>query len=136
MESRERMSDRSDDVEVPIEFGAPRLLVQPLSLGPHLERWRFRETIEATTPDPQVFDSLLSGHPGAISQCVTRAARRLKSGGRLVIGYRNRQMAGRPIAIASSTEPERLLAAMLFPLSAHDLVVIANAVLYPPDSQE
>ncbi len=64
------------------------------------------------------------------------APRRLKSGGWLVAGYRNRRLAGKPLGVVSSIKPERLLAAMLFPLAQHELEVIANNVLYPPENEE
>jgi CRISPR-associated protein Csx17 len=126
----------NDDVEVPAEFGIPRLLVEPLPLEPHGRFWQLGETSERTNPDPDVFHGLASGQADAITGSVDRAARRLKSGGRLVVGYRNRRLAGKSLAVESVIKPERLLAAMLFPLSNHDLEVIANAVLYPPESEE
>ena len=64
------------------------------------------------------------GYPGqsnAVQECVNRAARRLKSGGLLVCGYRNRRQSGKPLAVLSLFQAERLLAAMLFPLSRPDL---------------
>lgn len=124
------------DTGVPCEFGVPRLLVEPLPLIPGRTRWVFGETAEPTTPDPDVFHVLASGQKGAVGVCVDRAARRLKSGGRPVIGHHNRHRAGRPLAVESSIPPDRLLAAMLFPLSSDDLRVIANAVLYPPDTED
>jgi CRISPR-associated protein Csx17 len=66
---------------------------------------------------------------------MTRAARRLRSGGLLVAGYRNRRHSGNPINVVSPFDPTRLLASMLFPLSDRDLERIANAVLYPVESE-
>jgi len=121
---------------IPVEFAIPRLLVEPQPLVAVGGYWQLGETNEPTTPDPEVFHLLASGRTAAISQTVERAARRLKSGGRIVVGYRNRQTAGKPLDVSSSVNPERLLAAMLVPLSPHDLEVIANIVLYPPESKE
>lgn len=87
-------------------------------------------------PDPNAFHALASGQPNAVGNSVDRAARQLKSGGLLVTGYRNRRQAGKPLTVVSLIHPERLLAAMLFPLTHHDLERIANAVLYPPQSEE
>jgi CRISPR-associated protein Csx17 len=121
---------------VPVEFAIPRLLVEPLPFVATGGYWQLGKTNEPTTPDPDVFHVLASGRTAAISQTVERAARRLRSGGRIVVGYRNRQTAGKPLGVASSINPERLLAAMLVPLSPHDLEVAANIVLYPPESKE
>lgn len=95
--------------------------------------WEFGQTTEPTTPDPSVFHELASGRSDCISSAVTQAARRLKSGGRLVAGYRNRYRAGKELILASAINPERLLAAMLFPLSDLDLTLIANSVLSAPE---
>ncbi len=124
-----------EEVPVPFEYGVPRLLVEPLPLSAYRDRWQLGG-IEATTPDPDVFHILLSGRRDAIEQCINRAAKRLKSGGRLVVGYRNRGQAGKPLAVVSPLKPTRLLAACLFPLSSSDLEAIANTVLYQPEIQE
>jgi len=127
----------SDRPFVPFEFGVPRLLVEPRTILADRDRWVVTTSGELNAkPDPDVFHILASGRKDAIEQCVDRAARRLKSGGRLVHGYRNRRLAGRPLAVASSISADRLLAAMLFPLSNHDLGVIATTVLYPPEFEE
>jgi len=122
--------------EVPFEFGVPRLLVEErcfVANGPH---WNLSSGGENVKPDPDVFHALGFHRGDAIDQCLTRAARRLKSGGLLVTGYRNRRQAGKKIAVVSSIEPERLLAGMLFPLSDRDLERVANSVLYPPESED
>jgi CRISPR-associated protein Csx17 len=131
-----RLTTNVASPSVPVEFAIPRLLVEPLPLVAAGGYWQIGETNEPTTPDPDVFHVLASGRSDAIEQTVERAARRLKSGGRMVVGYRNRRTAGKPLGVASSIKPERLLAAMLFPLSQRDLEVIANIVLYPPESKE
>jgi CRISPR-associated protein Csx17 len=82
-----------------------------------------------------VFHHLATGQSGAVAESVTRAARRLKSGGLLITGYRNRRHAGGPINVVSRFNPDRLLASMLFPLSDHDLERIANTVLYPAEME-
>ena len=95
--------------------------------------------LTARTPvkaDAGAFDRLASGRPNAVAECVTHAARRLKSGGLLVRGYRNRSRAGARLDVSQSFDPTRLLAAMMFPLPNRDLVRIANAVLSPPESEE
>lgn len=127
----------AEDVAVPFEFGVPRLLVEPLTITPGRGRWKLTagDAFNAV-PDPDVYHILASGQPDAVGHCVDLAARRLKSGGRLVIGYRNRRMAGRPLAVVSPVRADRLLAAMLFPLSNRDLEAVANAVLYPPETEE
>jgi CRISPR-associated protein Csx17 len=136
----ERPPDRvdpepADGPAVPFEFGVPRLLVEPLKLAADRGRWQLGGA-EATVPDPEVFHALVSARGDAVGQCIDRAARRLKSGGWLVAGYRNRRQAGKSLAVVASVRPARLLAACLFPLSGSDLETIANAVLYPPETQE
>jgi CRISPR-associated protein Csx17 len=127
----------TEDVDIPFEFGVARLLVQKQGFVPNGKRWKRSNDIEPNAqPDPDVFHTLAFGRPSAVGACVDRAARRLKSGGLLVTGYRNRRQAGKSLGVVSAIRPERLLAAMLFPLSHHDLERIANAVLYPPESEE
>jgi len=121
----------------PVEFGLPRLLVEPRrftsrTLG-DTARWTLDEGDANAVHDPDVFHALASRN---IDDAVTKAARRLRSGGLTVTGYRNRRLAGRPLAVQTAIEPDRLLAAMLIPISNRDLVRIANAVLYPPEPQE
>jgi CRISPR-associated protein Csx17 len=123
--------------EIPFEFGVPRLLVQERSFTAHGEYWNVSDESDANAkPEPDVFHVLSSGRKDAVTQCVDRAAQRLKSGGLLVTGYRNRRQAGKSLAVQSPIDAERLLAAMLFPLSNRDLERIANSVLYPPESEE
>lgn len=118
---------------IPFEFGVLRLLTAPACWVVHGEHWNLGEGPQANaTPDPDVFHLLAARR---IEQAVSRAARRLQSGGLLVTGYRNRRHAGQPIAVVSPLPPERLLAALLFPLGRRDLERIANAVLYPPESE-
>lgn len=125
------------DVPVPFEFGVARLLVEPRTITAARGRWELRAGDEPNAkPDPDVFHLLASCQPDAVGQCVDRAARRLKSGGLLVHGYRNRRLAGRSLAVVSPIPAPRLIAAMLFPLSKRDLETVANAVLYPPEMQE
>jgi CRISPR-associated protein Csx17 len=127
-------------VRVPFEFGVLRLLVEPAVINSEHGRWLYIPTRERdepnATPDPNIFHSLASGKPNAVGDCVDRAARRLKSGGRLVLGYRNRGHTGKPLGIVSPIPADRLLAAMLFPLSHPDLAIVATTVLYPPDIEE
>jgi CRISPR-associated protein Csx17 len=128
---------QSEGADIPFEFGVPRLLVQENGFVPHGRYWHRTDDIEANArPDPDVFHILAAGWRNVIGECVDRAARRLKSGGLLVTGYRNRRQAGKSLGVVSAVRPERLLAAMLFPLSHHDLERIANAILYPPESEE
>jgi CRISPR-associated protein Csx17 len=130
----------ADDVAVPFEFGLPRLLVQPAVINAESGHWVYIPTQKQeeanAKPEPDVFHVLASGQSNAVADCVDRAARRLKSGGRLAHGYRNRHLPGRSLAVVSPIRSERLLAAMLFPLSNRDLGRVANAVLYPPESEE
>lgn len=127
----------SGDVAVPFEFGVMRLLVEPLRLVASGEQWTVGETGDPTQPDPDVFALLTSGRPSPVQAGLDRAACRLKSGGWPIIGHRNRQQAGKPVdGFVPSIAPERLLAAMLFPLASRDLERIANLVLYPPESEE
>jgi CRISPR-associated protein Csx17 len=118
---------------IPFEFGAPRLLVNASCIAPRGDFWNIVYGEPNAIHDPDVFHHLATDRRDAVSQCVTRAARRLKSGGLLIVGYRNRRHAGRPIEIDSSFHPTRLLASMLFPISNHDLERIANIVLYPTE---
>jgi CRISPR-associated protein Csx17 len=126
------------EIEIPFEFGVPRLLVEDdVQITANGGHWNITRSRDANAkPDPDVFHLLGSGRTDAVGVCVNRAALRLKSGGLLVTGYRNRLLAGKPLAVVSPVRPERLLAAMLFPLSPQDLKRIANAVLYPPESEE
>ncbi|SIO61243.1 CRISPR-associated protein Csx17 [Singulisphaera sp. GP187] len=146
--------ESGEDAAVPFDFGVPRLLVEPWSVKsvrvPRrlIEPWGTRPTgfplrwklTKGGEPnavlDPDVFQVLASGQADAIGQCVDRAARRLKAGGRLVAGSRNRRLAGRSLAVSSSFRADRLLAAMMFPLSQPDLETVANTVLYPPESDD
>ncbi|AGA27051.1 type I-G CRISPR-associated protein Cas8g1/Csx17 [Singulisphaera acidiphila] len=141
-------------VTVPFDFGVPRLLVEQWSVEPVrvsrriIEPWSSRPTgyrlkwklTKASQPDtvidPEIFHILASGQPDAIGQCIIRASRRLKARGRLVYGYRNRRRPDRSPSIESPFRPDRLLAAMMFPLSEPDLEAVANAVLYPPESED
>lgn len=120
---------------VPFEFGVLRLLVEPLKITANRRRWRLGGD-EATTPDPEVFHALMSGQVDAVGKCIDLAARRLKSDGRLVVGYCNRQRAGKSLAVLSQVRPPRLLAACLIPLCDSDLELIANVVLNRPQTQE
>jgi CRISPR-associated protein Csx17 len=122
---------------IPFEFGVPRLMVQEHCFTVHREYWTLSDESEINTkPEPDVFHVLSSGRNDSVTQCVDRAARRLKSSGLFVTGYGNRRQAGKSLAVQSLIDAERLLAAMLFPLSRRDLVRIANTVLYPPETEE
>ena len=128
---------------VPYAFGVPRLVVTPLAYRgrqvPDTERcaWTIDRAAEAgVKADAGAFDRLAAGRPDAVADGVTHAAGRLKSGGLLVRGYRNRGRAGKRLDVPRCFDPTRLLAAMLFPLPNRDLVRIANAVLSPPESEE
>lgn len=136
---------RSGDAPVPFEFAVPRLLVCESHYEANTRARRWERTpstpnslpcLANAKPHPDVFHALCTGRSDAVSRCVDLAARRLKVGGLLVHGYRNRQQAGQPLAIQSTLSAERLLAAMLFPLSDHDLTQIATSVLYLPESAE
>ena len=122
--------------EIPFEFGVPRLLVEPRCWAVNGDYWNLDEGQHPNaTPDPEVFHLLATRRSDSVVQCVTRAARRLKSRGLLVTGYRNRRHAGRPLTVVSTFRSERLLASMLIPLSRRDLERIANAILYPPEHE-
>ncbi len=123
-----------DDSTVPFEFGVPRLVVGSIALKPYRGRWGLadRASDRTATADAAVFQMLARN----VSSAVDAAARRLKAGGLLVNGYRNRRQSGQSLAIASAIPPVRLLAAMLFPLSERDLLRVANEVLYPPESDD
>ena len=125
-----------EDVAIPFEFGVPRLLVEPLPLMAKGGSWQFDKTAAPTTPEPDVFHVLASGRLNAVGECIDRAARRLKSDGRIIVGYGNRRQAGKSLAVVSPLRPDRLLASMLFPLSDLDLRTIARFVLCPPESEE
>src|SRR5579875_40852 len=137
LEDEETQPQANDEPLVPLEFALPRLLVQPCSFAPLGRCWSLcHKTMPDVLPDPDVFHVLASGRLDAVEQCIDRAARRLKSGGLLMTGYRNRYRAGKPLGITSRLGPERLLAALLFPLSPDDLEPIGNRILYPPESEE
>lgn len=151
---------------VPFEFGVARLLVEPLPFEASGGCWRIGSSkqrssasdlaatsgddampqdarprdsqtpIDHAKHDANVFHLLALGRRDAISECVTRAACRHKSDGRLIVGYRNRRRSGQKLNVTSCFRPQRLLAAMLFPLSHSDLSTIANAVLSPPESED
>ncbi len=134
----ERVFADSCDVSIPFEYAVPRLLIQGINLKYSFDNtdWELKPDVANAQPDPNVFHALSTGRPDAVLECVDRAAQRLKVGGLLVHGYQNRRQSGRSLAITSTIPPERLLAAMLFPLSNNDLCRIANSVLSPPVSQE
>lgn len=144
----DRLISESIKTEIPFDFGVLRLLVQSRQYksihrklrnpkpGQSSTRLAWHHDSTSTSQanakhDPDVFHILRT--PDSVADAVTKAARRLKSGGLLVNGYRNRRQAGRALDVPSSTDPTRLLAAMLFPLAERDLDRIANAVLYPPE---
>jgi CRISPR-associated protein Csx17 len=120
---------------VPFVFGLPRLLVNSHCFVKNNAHWNLGHAEVNAKADPDVFQQLRAGRADAVSQCVTRAARRLKSGGLLVAGYRNKRHSGQRFDIASRFDATRLLASMLFPLSDHELERIANSVLYPVESE-
>lgn len=127
----------SPDVVIPFEFGVLRLLVDPLHLVASGNSWTCNDTAECTQPDPDIFALLVGGRPSAVRAAMERATRRLKSNAFRVIGNRNGRQVNKPIGgFISSVAPERLLAAMLFPLAKHDLERLANLVLYPPETKE
>lgn len=123
-----------DDLAVPFEFGVLRLVVGSLTFKPYRGRWGLDDGVGDRTAvaDAAVFQTLARD----VSSAVNAAARRLKAGGLLVNGYRNRRQSGQTLVIETAIPPVRLLAAMLFPLSERDLVRIANDVLYPPETDE
>lgn len=129
-----------DECDALFELGVPRLLVERGVLEPTSRGWSYRRARDEekanAEPDPQVFHLLNSPQRNAAAFAMDRAACRLKSNGLLVTGYRNRQRCGKPLDLLSCAEPDRLLAAMLFPLANSDLELIANTVLYPPENEE
>jgi CRISPR-associated protein Csx17 len=124
-------------LEVPFEFGLPRLVAQPRLYSPFNGFWQSTRSGSANAvADPEVFNSLVSGRANAVTDCVDRAARRLKSGGLLAVGYQNRRRAGTSLAVQSPFPPTRLLGAMLFPLAEAEFDKLANAVLNYPEAAE
>ena len=123
--------------DIPFEFGLPRLLVNSRSIIAAGDYWNIdREGTANALHDPDVFHQLSTGRRDAVAQCVLRAARRLKSGGLVPVGYRHRRSPGNGLDVVSRFDPTRLLASMLFPLSNHDLERIANTILYPVEERE
>jgi CRISPR-associated protein Csx17 len=132
---------RGESAVVPIEFGLPRLLVERRYFRPDFTKREARWSLDASDipnpkPDPAVFDLLATGQSNAVQACVDRAAQRLNAFGLTPIGLRNARQSHNPIRVFTKVQPDRLLAAMLFPLASHDLNRIANSVLYPPETQE
>jgi CRISPR-associated protein Csx17 len=121
--------------QVPQAFGALRLIVEPLPLVVENGTWVWGTSNAPTKPDPQAFQLLATGRHDALQSATTRAAQRLLQSGHVVVGYRNRRRAGRPLP-AGMLSPHRLLAAMLFPLSQVDLTRLANSVLFSSSSSE
>ncbi|MBI1347098.1 type I-U CRISPR-associated protein Csx17 [bacterium] len=129
--------NESSQSPAPFEFGCLRLLVQTRQISAVDGAWRSSQAIEGNVhPHAEVFHPLASTQPASVADSVDRAARRLKSGGLLVMGYRNRLQSGQSLRVQSLISPQRLLAAMLFPLSEIDISRIANTVLYPPETEE
>ena len=129
--------ERSDG-SAPVEFGLPRLLVNPRFYtadrrNSNRPRWTIDKGKANAIHDQDVFHALASGK---IDVAITKAARRLRSGGLIVNGYRNRRQAGSDLTATKIYDAERLLAAMLIPISSHDLVRIANTVLYHPELED
>lgn len=120
----------SEEWRVPFEFAVPRSVVKSIAVRGS------GAGVYKTAPDPDVFPPLLSGRDGAVAEAVTRAARRLRSSGLTPIGYGHRAHGGSPLEVVSRIRPERLLAAMLFPLSDRDLRTIADRILSLPETKE
>jgi CRISPR-associated protein Csx17 len=133
-----KLPDRTDDKVLPFEYCVLRLLVEPLCLNASGKLWTLDGESESLQPDSDVFNLLASGRADATQAAMDRAARRLHSAGRPIIGHRNRRRSRQrcPVGLLSASSSERLLAAMLFPLSHRDVEQLANLVLYPPESQE
>ena len=133
--------DRSDG-PVPPEFGLCRLVVASAAFGPRPRAWTrlggpsSRTGPRTPSPTPKCSTPWPPNGRTRQSLAITTAAQRLRSGGLNAIGYRNRRMAGLRLEAESRICADRLLAGMLFPLSARDLVRVANAVLYPPEPEE
>lgn len=144
---------------LPFEFGALRLLtnrylVLPRRTSSGRLRWQLetfnenhqgeswgafnrRSTQAHIEPEPAAFDRLTTSRNDAVQSAMEIALRRFKSGGRPAFGHRNRQQSTKSIVgLSKPVAPQRLLAAMLFPLNHRDLQWIANRVLYPPESEE
>jgi CRISPR-associated protein Csx17 len=119
----------SPPVQVPLSFGALRLLVQPLGLISGRSGWTLAEVGEKTRPESLPFHILASGRSAAVAEATTRAAQRLRQSGHIVVGYRARIRAARPLP-GAQVPATRLLAAMLFPLSPSDLTSVATSVLF------
>lgn len=129
-----------ESTHVPMAFGIPRLVVEARSIVPTRDGayWHVSQGTPHdcnAQPDADVFQFLSSSRRDAVVDAVTQAAKRLKANGLLVNGYRNRQHSGRSLEVVAPPPTERLLAAMLFPLSNFDLSRIASAVLYPPETR-
>ena len=96
---------RSEELEIPVEFGLPRLLVEPLGLAPFGDRWGFasEDSEHVTKPEPNVFHALVAGRGCTIDM----AARRLRACGLTAVGHRNRQTDLRSLAVVSAhaTQP-------------------------------
>jgi CRISPR-associated protein Csx17 len=120
----------------PLEYSVLRLLVQQLPLRARDGLWTLDHDATLSVADPTVLEGLRRQNSVAVWDAISRAARCLKSQGLLVVGCRNRQQPGGGMEVYSDIPPERLFASMLFPLSDDDLARLANAVLYPPETEE
>lgn len=129
---------------LPLEFGLPRLVAQPLRLvaklrsspdpaGEREQEWavaaRSEDLTARTTPDATVFHRLRRGD---LVGAVNDAARRLFADSVSPFGWTNRHRRSDEYPTNSRLNPVRLLAACLFPLSRSALSRLARQTLAPP----
>jgi CRISPR-associated protein Csx17 len=120
------------------EFGLLRLVVHPVRLAVEQQDraslWtcppKKQPATSRTTPDRFAFRLLASRGPNAVQAAVGRTERRLWADGLPPFGWRHRTHG--MLAVQTTLDPVRLLAALLFPLSRRSLAVLANRVLFPP----
>ena len=133
--------------KVPRDFALLRLIAEPVGLevtrqenstglGTTPETWRVSRTSTHTTaPLSMPFQILGRSSPNdldAFDEIIDLAARRLWAKGLTPFGWANRRRRQTRYRAGSRTDPVRLLASCLFPLSSYSLTRLANRALAQP----
>lgn len=123
---------------IPAEYSLLRVLVGSHTVVKGKTKWLLdsKSRNYNAIHDPQIFYALARNSSNSISQSVSLAAQRLRAGGLIISGYKNRQFSGREIKMHSTVKPVRLLASMLFPLSQKEVENLFNKILYPIEEEQ